>query len=472
MEISCKRLLPLLLLLTLPAVAQAQFVYTTNNGTITITGYTGFDWVLTIPDTINGLPVTRIGSEAFENTIVFTVRIGNRVTDIETKAFYECTGINNVTIPGSVTNIEDQAFFECTGLGAITVDTNNPVFSSVAGVLFNRSQTTLIQYPGALGAYTIPSSVTMIGSHAFDACYNLTSVTIPNSVTNIGDAAFNNCFGLTAITVDVPSAAYSSVDGVLFDQSQTTLILYPLGKPGGYMVPNGVASIGPYAFHYCTSLTNLTIPDSVTNIGTYAFLQCTSLTNLAIGFGVTSMGTGAFYDCTSLTSITISDGVTTIGDSAFEYCTSLPSMTFPDSVTRIGDDAFSSCSSLTNITIPSSVTTIGDGAFSWCGSLSGVKISNGVLSIGAGAFSVCSSLTSVSIPGSVTSIKEGAFSACTSLTEITVDALNPAYTSVSGVLFNKAQTTLLQCPAAKAVAIYTITNTVTSIGSGAFQDTS
>ena len=58
-------LLPLLLLLALPAAVQAQFTYTTNNGAITITGYTGPGGAVTIPSTINGLPVTSIGDQAF-----------------------------------------------------------------------------------------------------------------------------------------------------------------------------------------------------------------------------------------------------------------------------------------------------------------------------------------------------------------------------------------------------------------------
>ncbi len=61
------RLLPLLLLLTLPAVVRAQFTFTTNNdGSLNISQYTGSDGAVTIPSTTNGLPVTSIGNYAFE----------------------------------------------------------------------------------------------------------------------------------------------------------------------------------------------------------------------------------------------------------------------------------------------------------------------------------------------------------------------------------------------------------------------
>ena len=241
---------------------------------------------------------------------------------------------------------------------------------------FPTNTITITGYIGSGGAVAIPSTlegktVTSIESYAFNYCTSLTSVTIPNSVTNIGVRAFDSCTSLTAITVDALNSFYSSVDGVLFNKSQTTLIQCPGGKAGSYTIPNSVTSIGDYAFSCCTSLTSVTIPDSVTSIG---------------------------------------------------------------------DGAFDSCTSLTSVTIPNSVTSIGDGAFAYC-----------------------TSLTSVTIPNSVTSIGGGAFACCTSLTAITVDALNSVYSSVDGVLFNKSQTTLIQCPGGKAGS-YTIPNSVTSIG--------
>ena len=138
-------LLPLLLLLTLPAAVQAQYNYLTRNGAITITRYDCSSGAVTIPSTINGLPVTSIGNGAFAN----------------------CTSLTSVTIPNSVTSIGGRAFSGCTSLSAITVEALNSFYSSVNGVLFNKSQTTLIQYPGGkAGSYTIPNSVTSIGSFA------------------------------------------------------------------------------------------------------------------------------------------------------------------------------------------------------------------------------------------------------------------------------------------------------------------
>src|SRR6185436_16404393 len=271
----------MLLFLTLPAALQAQFNYVTNNGTIIITGYTGPGGAVAIPDTINGLPVTSIGFRAFSlNAGLTSVTIPNSVTSIGDWAFESCTRLTSVTIGNSVTNIGNAAFQRCTSLSAITVDALNPVFSSVDGVLCDKSQTLLIQYPGGkAGSYTIP-----------------------NTVTSIGDHGFSGCTSLSSIAVDALNSFYSSVDGVLFNKSQTLLIKCPGGKAGSYTIPNSVTSIGNGAFGGCPSLTSFTIPSSVTSIGSSAFSHCTSLASLTIANGVTSIGFGAFAFCTSLTS--------------------------------------------------------------------------------------------------------------------------------------------------------------------------
>jgi len=289
------------------AVSQAEdYTYTTNNGTITITGYTGPGGAVDIPGTINGLPVTCIGEAAFSDcTNLTSVTIPNNVASIGYWMFNGCTSLTSVTIGNSLTTIGYGAFDSCTSLSVITVVANNPVYSSVDGVLFNKSQTALLLYPaGKAGSqYTIPNSVTNIGGEsfvwpgAFYSCTSLTNIIIPNSVTSIGDGAF-------------------------------------LG---------------------CTSLTSITIPDSVTSIGNSAFRDCTSLTSVTIGNSVTWIGGGAFQNCTSLTSITIPDSVTSIGGrsmfwgGAFQNCTSLTSITIPDSISSIGKQAFYSCISLMGV---------------------------------------------------------------------------------------------------------------------------
>ncbi len=385
---------------------------------------------VTIPDS-----VTSIGERAFSScTGLASVTIPNSVTSIGLGAFYHCTGMTSVTIPDSVTSIGDYAFQQCTGLTSVTIPNSvtsigtgtfyycfgltsinvsslNEYYSSDEnGVLFNKDKNVLIQYPvGNLRTdYTIPNSVTSIGSYAFYGCTGLTSITIPNSVTSIGSNTFRDCTGLTSITI---SNSVTSIGSYAFE-SCTGLT--------SVTIPNSVTSIGQGAFYECASLTSITIPNSVTSIGYYAFYGCTGLTSITIPNSVTSIGIGTFESCTGLKSITIPNSVTSIGVGAFESCTGLTSVTIPNSVTSIGGGAFYECTRLNNVTIPLSVTSIGFNTFRRCASLTSVTIPNSVTSIGDGAFSYCRSLTSVTIPDSVTNIGESAFSDCTGLTSVAI----------------------------------------------------
>jgi hypothetical protein len=161
-------------------------------------------------------------------TSLANLTLPNSITSIASGAFLNCTSLTNIVIPDSVTNIftsggDYGAFSGCNNLVAISVVSSNSFYASQNGVLFDKSLTTLIAYPGGLhGNCTIPNGVLSIGYKGFFNCINVTSVTIPNSVTNIG----------------------------------------------------------LYAFDLCTSLTNVTIGSSVTSIGTYAFAYCSSLTGV------------------------------------------------------------------------------------------------------------------------------------------------------------------------------------------------
>ena len=230
-----------------------------------------------------------------------------------------------------------------------------------------------------------------------------------------------------------------------------------------------VTSIGGKAFWGCTGLTSIIIPDSVTSIGGKAFCVCSGLTSITIPDSVTSIGYGAFDGCSGLTSITIPNSVTSIGRETFQDCSGLTSITIPNSVTSIGDRAFCGCSGLTSITIPNSVTSIGYLAFGGCHSLTSITIPDSVTSIGGCAFSCCSSLTSITISNSVTSIGSCAFGECRSLTSINVASDNNYYSSNNGILFNKKKTELIRFPSRKSQTSYTIPNSVTSIGSEAFE---
>ena len=124
--------------------------------------------------------------------------IPDSVTHISGFAFAVCTGLTSIDIPAGVTTITPGSFIYCTRLTDINVDENNPCYSSIDGVLFNKEKTVTILYPaGKMGEYTIPDIVKEIGYSAFFGCTGLTSITIPSSVTSIGDLVFDGCPNLT-----------------------------------------------------------------------------------------------------------------------------------------------------------------------------------------------------------------------------------------------------------------------------------
>lgn len=244
--------------------------------------------------------------------------------------------IKTVLIESGITYINDTSISFCSSLTTITVVSNNQNYKSDAGVLFNKSGTTLIKCPPKKsGSYTIPSSVTSLDYYAFFTCNDLTSITVPSSLSALGYYGFSHCEGLTSINVDTNNPYYSSIDGVFFDKRRTILKQFPAQKSGNYVIPNSVTSIQTSAFASCVKLTSITIPNSVTSIGEWAFAHCSQLTSMTIPASVTSLDSYAFWRCNSLTSLTFK-GTNNPGASStdvFSYCDKLYCLLVPTSYT-------------------------------------------------------------------------------------------------------------------------------------------
>jgi len=308
----------------------------------------------------------------------------------------------------------------------------------------NSGTITITGYTGSGGNVTIPSTtnglaVTGIGTNAFYECWLLTSVTIPDGVTSIGAFAFAYC-GLTNVTI--PNSVTNIGDDAFSVCGMTSVT-----------IPDSVTTLGDSVFLDCCTLTSATIGNGVAGIGYEAFFLCSNLRSMTIGNSVGSIGSNAFSGC-SLTHVTIPNSVTNIETAAFQNCSGLTNLTIGSGVANIGNNAFYGCCNLRSVTIPDRVTNIESEAFYQCTNLAAVTLGSNVVSIGDYAFYGCVQLKSAAIPDSATSIEEAAFDGCTNLAAVT---LGSGLTSLGVWAFSGGIMTSV-----------TIPDSLTNIGSKAF----
>lgn len=377
--------------------------------------------------------VESIGQNSFaECYALATVTLNNGLKTIGDYAF-DTSVIDEISLPASLAKIGEGAFEYCNNLKKFIVESGNPYFGTVDGVLYDYYKKTLLIYPCGKGAnYSVPSgtvsigenafaccetiqsisfpnSLTRISDHAFEYCTNLSSVKISQNISDIGYGAFRGCTSLQKFVVDVNNAYYKELDGVLF--SENTLWAFPSGRKGQYVIPDNVSGITVSAFED-SQLEEVSIPSSVTSILGLAFagsalnnVYCYNEKPLSIYENVFSaVDADLWVPYKSVTLYENAKGWNTLNvrpiypDNNFVYegihyhldfgkkTASISAkaekysgdIAIPESivyseesfkVTSLENSAFENCSDVTSLTLPASISSIGTDAFTGCTSL-------------------------------------------------------------------------------------------------------
>ncbi|MBR5990378.1 MAG: leucine-rich repeat domain-containing protein [Bacilli bacterium] len=299
---------------------------------------------------------------------------------------------------------------------------------------------------GDYGAVVIPPSykgkpVTAIRYGAFSNKNTLTRVYVPHTILAIGEVAFSACHDLVTIEVSAYNPNFASFDYCLYNKNLTELIAFPAGRKT-LSFPGNLTTIKERAFSLCDVSRINNWPDSITTIENQAFMDATTGSSFTLPKNVITIGEEAFKNC-AFSQVTLGNKVIEIGDSAFKS-TGLATIEFPSSVREIGVESFAECKSLEN-----------------------VKIRSGLAIIGSRAFAEDTHLADVNFPDTLMSLPSNAFEGCYATKKFVVAAQNPYYASQNYVVYDKAFTKVIKCPATKANV--TLPNTVTDIGDLAFE---
>ncbi len=319
----------------------------------------------------NYYPLSDINTSPFKSDqSVTSAVIGEGITGIGVRFFYDCRNLASVSLPSTLELIGWGAFYG-NGLETLTIPEGVTYIGNYA-FANNPSLTEL----------TLPDSVTGLGYDCFSGCTGLTDAVLSKGLTEIPDSAFYGCSALTDVTI--PADVTSIADRAFASCASLTTIH---GKAGSYaetyaaakgyaFAPTGTATAGGacgMGVSWALYDDGLLFVSGEGNMDPYSgsahapwYDIRSSITSVSIWDGVTSVGSYAFCNCYNLASVRIPEGVEDLGDSAFRECTNLESAVIPKTVDYISGHAFYDCSSLTSITISSVTATFGSDVFTGC----------------------------------------------------------------------------------------------------------
>lgn len=239
----------------------SDFAYAADGGEVTITDYIGTSEHVLIPDAIDGLPVTALGHRAFYEKTVTTVVVPDSVTEIGEACFSGDNYLVSLTLPDGLAELPPIALESCYSL----MD------------------------------FELPKGLKTIGAGALQAIFYLTHLTIPAGVTDIEQMNFLMMHGLEEVSVAEGSTSftYDAENGLLMTADKARLLhcFFHLAPQKEIILPEGMKTIDPFAFHYDVTVEKIVLPEGAETIGLLAFGICPKLTEIVIPQSVTAIGT-------------------------------------------------------------------------------------------------------------------------------------------------------------------------------------
>lgn len=380
--------------------------------TVVIRDFEGWGEHLTVPDTLDGLPVSACGKEAFYHKAVGDIVLQEGMKELRGRSFYQAQ-MESVELPDDLAEVGKEAFRGCKNLTLLdlpsklqSVGSNafykTPWFASLLpdeqGLLIVAN--TLLDGTAAQGTVQIPADVLCIAQAAFQKNKTIKGVEIPETVTAIPGNAFAQCSSLAAIAIptgvkDFGGYAFAGtpwLDKQIKNSADEIVIVNDILIDGSYAeegrleIPDNVVGIAPHAFDG-SEVTEITGMRNVTKIGKYAFSNC-SVEEIELPEGLMQIDSYAFSGC-DLQEITIPQGVTSLPEQVFSQCINLVSIQLPGQIQEIGKEAFSGCTLLSEITLPAALQTLGENAFYRCDSLAKVTFQGVQTEIADNAFYRC-----------------------------------------------------------------------------------
>ncbi|MBQ4291115.1 MAG: leucine-rich repeat protein [Muribaculaceae bacterium] len=410
------------------------------------------------------------GSPFYYCTSLTSVEFGNEVERIPAYLCYGLQEITSLTIPASVTEIGDRAFGRCPKLESIVVESANRKFDSRenCNAIIMRSMAMLV---AGCKSTVIPSSVSDIGSYAFEGCSGLESVTIPAAVVLIGEKAFEGCAGLKSVEWDIPNFPNF--------ESQFKSPFFGLTGISAFSFGEGVERIPSYLCYGLTKLADVNIPASVASIGFRAFGNCGGLTSIAVepdNAKYDSRGNCNAIVESATNALVLGCANTVIPNSvselrAYAFDGSAPvSMAIPPSISNIDKNAFVGCDNVAavewNVERYGDFTDADSNPIRSLSGITAFSFGDNVAEIPAYLCYGLSGISSLQIPKSVTEIGAHAFGDCPGLAYIAVAKGNPKYDSrdnCNAIVDSQSNKLVVGCRNAF------IPNSVTSVGSYAFE---